>query len=86
MVHNVIQCCLITASKLLSHWFQRGGDNSNLFVRYLLVFDILCFSLNLAELMSKTADFERLENLVDKTQQDKRKLGVRVSRLVQTGA
>ena len=37
------------------------------------------------ELMSKTADFERLESLVDKTQQDKRKLGVRVSRLVQTG-
>lgn len=38
-----------------------------------------------AELMSKNADFERLENLVDKTQHDKRKLGVRVGRLVQTG-
>ena len=58
-----------------------------MFVRYLLGYGILlCFSLTLAELMSKTADFERLENLVDKTQQDKRKLGVRVSRLVQTGA
>ena len=57
-----------------------------MFVRYLLGYGILlCFFLNLAELMSKTADFERLENLVDKTQQDKRKLGVRVSRLVQTG-
>jgi len=38
-----------------------------------------------ADLRCRAADFERLENLVDKVQQDKRKLGVRVNRLVQTG-
>ncbi|KAF6026416.1 CEP135 [Bugula neritina] len=36
------------------------------------------------DLRCRAADFERLENLVDKVQQDKRKLGVRVNRLVQT--
>ena len=38
-----------------------------------------------ADLLSQAADFERLESLVDKTQQDKRRLGVRVNRLTQTG-
>mgnify|MGYP001800408433 CR=1 FL=1 len=36
-------------------------------------------------MLSQAADFERLESLVDKTQQDKRRLGVRVNRLTQTG-
>lgn len=38
------------------------------------------------DILSKAADFERLENLVDKTQQDKRRLGTRINRLILTGS
>ena len=44
-----------------------------------------CVDYITADLLSQAADFERLESLVDKTQQDKRRLGVRVNRLTQTG-
>ena len=44
----------------------------------------MCYYIT-ADLLSQAADFERLESLVDKTQQDKRRLGVRVNRLTQTG-